>query len=60
MINKYNFYWQIVDSFTQWEGGGGGTGQELPLNNLYYNRKPKSVTSFNSHFFMPADCSFRS
>ena len=41
-------------------GGGGGTGQEFSLNNLYYNRKPKSVTSFNSHFFMPADCSFRS
>ena len=21
MINEYNFYWQIIDSFTQWEEG---------------------------------------
>ena len=31
-------------------GGGDETGQEFSLNNLYYNRKPKSVTSFNSPF----------
>ena len=21
MINEYNFYWKIIDSFTQWEEG---------------------------------------